>query len=247
MENKSTRQLIEAANRKCEMRWKVLAFNPDEDNKLVKEFKDFDCIDCAVAKKREYLEKNPTHVVEIISESKAQRNEDKEFTIKLVTPFGKAKVCSWKAASVNDAVKEFLDANPAYRENKKGAVIAESAQRNEGNFKDDATSLKDAQIKLDRAKDELKEAIAQKDFNRQQRFKSDIKYYEDLIKYIKANPVKESSQKNEALDEHELKAWLKSEHSRALKNIKNMAANDSSSFFKGYATALHEVQRKFGL
>ena len=57
----------------------------------------------------------------------------------------------------------------------------------------------------------------------------------------------ESSQKNEALDEHELKAWLKSEHSRALKNIKNMAANDSSSFFKGYATALHEIQRKFGL
>lgn len=345
MENKSTKQLIEAANRKCEMRWKVLAFNPDEDNKLVKEFKDFDCIDCAVAKKREYLEKNPTHVVEVISEFKAQknesldkkhidylngrlehvfdldgvakellgpvkdymikhnikvadylpympnetkrrityacrrqnrvpsnkymkddifagfwhgskekallesaqRNEDKEFTIKLITPFGKAKVCSWRAASVNDAVKEFLDANPAYRENKKGAVIAESAQRNEGNFKDDATSLKDAQIKLDRAKDELKEAIAQKDFNRQQRFKSDIKYYEDLIKYIKANPVKESSQKNEALDEHELKAWLKSEHSRALKSIKNMAANDSSSFFKGYATALHEVQRKFGL
>ena len=57
----------------------------------------------------------------------------------------------------------------------------------------------------------------------------------------------ESAQKNEALDEHELKAWLKSEHSRALKNIKNMAANDSSSFFKGYATALHEVQRKLGL
>lgn len=198
MENKSTKQLIAAANRKCEMRWKVLAFNPDEDNKLVKEFKDFDCIDCAVAKKREYLEKNPTHVVEVISESKAQRNEDKEFTIKLVTPFGKAKVCSWKAASVNDAVKEFLDANPAYRENKKGAVIAESAQRNEGNFKDDVTSLKDAQIKLDRAKDELKEAIAQKDFNRQQRFKSDIKYYEGLIKYIKANPVKESSQNNES-------------------------------------------------
>lgn len=262
MENKSTKQLIAAANRKCEMRWKVLAFNPDEDNKLVKEFKDFDCIDCAVAKKREYLGKNPTHVVEIISESKAQRNEevtksnyksiinelesifkkfagnglelghkikpnsfdlpfdtslsvalkdkaklepvkaalkkvidkygakkvahdndfaynfgksnrdgiyvgfnwnatsafvgyavnpdfdvkalsesaqrneDKEFTIKLVTPFGKAKVCSWKAASVNDAVKEFLDANPAYRENKKGAVIAESCeQKNEALYK----------------------------------------------------------------------------------------------------------------
>lgn len=54
------------------------------------------------------------------------KNEEKEFTIKLVTPFGKAKVCSWKANSVDAAVKEFLDANPAYRENKKGAVIAES-------------------------------------------------------------------------------------------------------------------------
>ena len=75
MENKSTRQLIEAANRKCEMRWKVLAFNPDEDNKLVKEFKDFDCIDCAVAKKREYLEKNPAHVVEVISESINRKTE----------------------------------------------------------------------------------------------------------------------------------------------------------------------------
>lgn len=77
-------------------------------------------------------------------------------------------------------------------------ITESKAQRNEGNFKDDATSLKDAQVKLNRAKDELKEAIAQKDFSRQQRFKSDIKYYEGLIKYIKANPVKESAQKNEA-------------------------------------------------
>ena len=61
----------------------------------------------------------------------SQKNEEKEFTIKLVTPFGKAKVCSWKANSVDAAVKEFLDANPAYRENKKGAVIAESSQKNE--------------------------------------------------------------------------------------------------------------------
>ena len=68
---------------------------------------------------------NPDFDAKALSES-LQKNEDKEFTIKLVTPFGKAKVCSWKAASVNDAVKEFLDANPAYRENKKGTVIAES-------------------------------------------------------------------------------------------------------------------------
>ena len=68
------------------------------------------------------------------SSESSQKNEEKEFTIKLVTPFGKAKVCSWKANSVDAAVKEFLDANPAYRENKKGAVIAESAQKNEATY-----------------------------------------------------------------------------------------------------------------
>lgn len=69
-----------------------------------------------------------------ITKESSQKNEEKEFTIKLVTPFGKAKVCSWKANSVDAAVKEFLDANPAYRENKKGAVIAESAQKNEATY-----------------------------------------------------------------------------------------------------------------
>ena len=67
--------------------------------------------------------------------------EDKEFIIKVVTPFGKAKVCSWKAASANDAVKEFVDLNPAYRENKKGAVIAESAQKNETVTKDNIDKI----------------------------------------------------------------------------------------------------------
>ena len=318
MENKSTKQLIEAANRKCEMRWKVLAFNPDEDNKLVKEFKDFDCIDCAVAKKREYLEKNPTHVVEVISESKALRNEDKEFTIKLVTPFGKAKVCSWRAASVNDAVKEFLDANPAYRENKKGAVIAESCeQKNEALYKIAKTNKEKEEILAKIEKDpslklvsidnvvsgwkDNKNGIPIAQYNTRITYKKEssqknegfYKYIDDvpteeIAKALKELGIKEpyatqkakiadklakhfglrriptpiemvpvlnalpyfkdeSSQKNEALDEHELKTWLNSEHSRALKNIKNMAANDSSSFFKGYATALHEIQRKFGL
>ena len=244
MENKSTKQLIEAANRKCEMSWRVLAFNPDEDNKLVKEFKDFDCIDCAVAKKREYLEKNPTHVVEVISESKAQRNEEvtksnyksiinelesifkkfagnglelghkikpNSFDLPFDTSLSVALKDKAKLEPVKAALKKVIDKYGAKKvahdndfaynfgkSNRDGIYVgfnwnatsafvgyavnpdfdvkalSESAQRNEGNFKDDATSLKDAQIKLDRAKDELKEAIAQKDFNRQQRFKSDI-------------------------------------------------------------------------
>ena len=108
-ESMSTKQLVEAANRKCEMRWKVLAFNPDEDNKLVKEFKDFDCIDCAAAKKREYLEKNPTHVVEIISESKAQKNED------VILRQGKTLQGNpWTEAKVGEKTVNILGVNLKY-------------------------------------------------------------------------------------------------------------------------------------
>ena len=128
MENKSTRQLIEAANRKCEMRWKVLAFNPDEDNKLVKEFKDFDCIDCAVAKKREYLEKNPTHVVEIISESKAQKNE--ALNLDKLTDADAKQLIMY----LNDFIKD--KASKYYYIDKIEAILkkrykAESSQKNE--------------------------------------------------------------------------------------------------------------------
>ena len=198
------KQLLEKATRKTEMRWRVFAFDPEQDNKLVHTSKDaFDCIKMAGEYKMDLAKKNPNYIIEIVAESaqkneakpskddlekaaysssfmnhranvtidgktyvkigkdkweyqssqssvlgpsystaqllqkiqqatkvelteSAQKNEEKEFTIKLVTPFGKAKVCSWKANSVDAAVKEFLDANPAYRENKKGAVIAES-------------------------------------------------------------------------------------------------------------------------
>lgn len=72
---KSIKALLEAANRKCEMRWKVLVFDPNKDNELIDEFKDFECIDCAAMKKREILEKCPNRVVEIIAESIKQKNE----------------------------------------------------------------------------------------------------------------------------------------------------------------------------
>ena len=39
------KQLLEKANRKCEMRWRVFAFDPAKDNELVHTSKDaFDCI-----------------------------------------------------------------------------------------------------------------------------------------------------------------------------------------------------------
>ena len=69
------RQLIEAANRKCEMAWKVYSYNPEKDNELVDTSKAFDCIAAAQAHKRDILEKNPNYTVEIIAES-SQKNED---------------------------------------------------------------------------------------------------------------------------------------------------------------------------
>lgn len=125
-ESKTTKQLIEAANRKCEMRWKVLVFNPDEDNKLVKEFKDFDCIDCAAAKKREYLEKNPTHIVEIISE--AMIKPDKHTVI--VKHDGKIDKYEYDTKSLADKYAAEYKAK-GYD----AKVVKESTQKNESKLK----------------------------------------------------------------------------------------------------------------
>lgn len=55
----------------------------------------------------------------------------------------------------------------------------------------------------------------------------------------------EEDYKEEILDQKRLKDYLSKEHSRALQNIKDMSADDADSFYKGYATAIHELQRKF--
>lgn len=308
------KQLVEAANRKCEMRWKVLAFNPDKDNELVGEFKDFNCIDCAAQKKRELLAKNPNYTVEIISESKAQKNEgelkyftytqnglktkadcdkalsnmkkalaeEPNFDAKKVIQRDMEIVKSWKSQkneSWSDLYPvvaeigtdwEFYKKKPKYTRNElKQATItklkakgksfnnqdleealnrwytSESAQKNEALYKIAKTNKEKEEILAKIEKDPSLKLVSIDNVVsgwKDNKNGIPIAQYNTRITY-----KKESSQKNEALDEHELKAWLKSEHSRALKNIKNMAANDSSSFFKGYATALHEIQRKFGL
>lgn len=347
-ESMSTKQLLEAANRKCEMRWKVLAFNPAEDNKLVKEFKDFDCIDCAVAKKREYLEKNPTHIVEVISESKTQKNEtkltDKEKQLakqlgievkKSLTyqevhspnfkprkgnfiSLNKLKDGTFEATISTDAGawhnygnKTYPDLKTAYDTVKRAysypVVVYESAQKNEEQVKLVVKQTHPSKVidtKIFNSREDLLKykqkykkdydagkiafntyAVESSQKNEVEDFKSgEIACLDDgrKVEIISKSPglaghgnynpayvykvkalygsghmfsiedyklakCNESSQKNEALDEKSLKDYLAREHSRALKNIKNMAANDSSSFFKGYATALHEVQRKFGL
>lgn len=55
----------------------------------------------------------------------------------------------------------------------------------------------------------------------------------------------EEDYKEETLDQKMLKDYLSKEHTKALQNIKNMSADDTDSFYKGYATAIHEIQRKF--
>lgn len=115
----------------------------------------------------------------------------------------------------------------------------ESSRKNEGELKYFTYTQNGLKTKADcdKALSNMKNALAEEpNFDAKKVIQRDM----EIVKAWK-------SQKNEALDEKSLKDYLAKEHSRALKNIKNMAANDSSSFFKGYATALHEIQRKFGL
>lgn len=72
------KKLLETANRKCEMNWKVYAFNPAKDNELAEESPVFQCIKKAAEYKREVVEKHPDYIVEIVAESR-QKNEGVHF------------------------------------------------------------------------------------------------------------------------------------------------------------------------
>lgn len=68
----------------------------------------------------------------------------------------------------------------------------------------------------------------------------------DDIDFIKSDDTDlEEDYKEKTLDQKMLKDYLSKEHTKALQNIKNMSADDIDSFYKGYATAIHEIQRKF--
>lgn len=98
------RQLIESAkSRKSEMRWKVLSYDPELDNKLVSTSDTYDCICKAAEYKRKELKEHPNYIVEIISESKARKNEAKVDMSKLKQELRKATNAYFK----ND--KDILD------------------------------------------------------------------------------------------------------------------------------------------
>ena len=63
------KQLLEKATQKNEMKWRVYAYDPAKDNKLVHTSKTFDCINDAGIEKAELLKKNPDYTIEIIAES----------------------------------------------------------------------------------------------------------------------------------------------------------------------------------
>lgn len=69
------KQLLEKANRKCEMQWRAYAYDPEKDNELVKTSDTFDCIDCAMQFKRDYLAKHCNHIVQIVAESKSVKSK----------------------------------------------------------------------------------------------------------------------------------------------------------------------------
>lgn len=101
------KQLLEKANRKCEMRWRAYVYDPEQDNKLVKTSPDFDCIDCAMQFKRDYLANNCKHIVQIVAESKEQRNEG-SFTVNSVNFDDKYK------KAYEEAKKLGINISPSY-------------------------------------------------------------------------------------------------------------------------------------
>lgn len=62
-------QLIEQAEQKNEMKWRVYAYDPAKDNKLVHSSKQFDNINDAGICKAEWLKDHPSHTIEVIAES----------------------------------------------------------------------------------------------------------------------------------------------------------------------------------
>lgn len=55
--------------------------------------------------------------------------DDKEYKIYATTSFGKQLIVKWSAESADAAVREFLELNPAYRNDKKGIISAEDSCR----------------------------------------------------------------------------------------------------------------------
>lgn len=63
------KHLLEKATQKNEMKWRVYAYDPAKDNKLVHTSELFDDINGAGIEKAEWLKKHPEHTIEIIAES----------------------------------------------------------------------------------------------------------------------------------------------------------------------------------
>lgn len=113
------KELIKEANQIYEMRWKVLAFDP-EDNKLVHTSDIFDCIDGATKCKIDWKEKHPSHIVEIVAES-----------VRVKTTFGSGKKgLDYTYRDKKDAV-DVIDKALDSGKGTKVVATVESSQKNE--------------------------------------------------------------------------------------------------------------------
>ena len=70
------KHLLEKATQKNEMKWRVYAYDPAKDNKLVHTSELFDDINGAGIEKAEWLKKHPEHTIEIIAEAVAKARID---------------------------------------------------------------------------------------------------------------------------------------------------------------------------
>lgn len=152
------KQLLEKATRKTEMRWRVFAFDPEQDNKLVHTSKDaFDCIKMAGEYKMDLAKKNPNYIIEIIAESKEQRNEAYKVGDRVrVTSkgtFGYGNTGTIRAINGDKFTIDFNAPNSGTIKLSAKDITKESAQKNESTRVESYTiqninSLKEATIKV---------------------------------------------------------------------------------------------------
>lgn len=129
------KQLLEKANRKCEMQWRAYAYDPEKDNELVKTSDTFDCIDCAMQFKRDYLAKHCNHIVQIVAESKSVKSEAYKVGDKVrvtsKSTFGYGNTGTIKAINGDRFTVDFNAPNSGTIKLSAKDVTKESAQKNE--------------------------------------------------------------------------------------------------------------------
>lgn len=211
------KQLLEKATRKTEMRWRVLAFDPEQDNKLVHTSKNtFDCIKMAGEYKMDLAKKNPNYIIEIIAESKEKKKIDtKVFDIDFSKPDATSKLQKFKQEGIS-AFENFLNKSNS------NSYLSYTIKRTNSKYPNDYViyvdilydfGLYENQYKLEVAeawsRSNTTTSIMKKIAKKPDTIKQSVsiafdKAVKDAMNLIKTN---ESFQKNEAYSEQYKTAW----------------------------------------